>query len=486
MQKIGNIPNTRADNNGEFTDGNVAGGVPPTILPAEWFNTIQRELISILSAAGITPDSNKFDQVSKAVSKLITDGGFLKTVNNLSEIKTAGAAAVASTLENLGLTGIGIGLPNMSDIANFDWQNFVFTAGANYVTTYNTWVNPPAGITYNAGTRVSIRVIYISNIAAGPRMGLEITPDTSSAANFKVYKLLCVGAAGSRVFTFNQDWNSANPVPISGGGTGATAAAGALANLGGIGLSQLTGIVGTSRNAKMSIPSASATATFTADELIVQTALGGLQYKISGFSKTVNLATTGAGGMDTGTVPATGYVALYAIYNPASGATALLAVNATSAPAPEVYGGANMPAGYTASALVSVWGTSSGQFVVGHQIGRHVGIISNQLYSTAGSVLSYSGISLATAVPPNGKKANMQIVASQTTPNSVIQLYLASTAEGVGAIYVNTSANSSGATTTSTNSGYAVLDIIGVQTLYFKMANTVVGTYTFICGGYEI
>ncbi|CNB73114.1 hypothetical protein [Yersinia enterocolitica] len=249
---------------------------------------------------------------------------------------------------------------------------------------------------------------------------------------------------------------------------------------------QLTGIVGASRNAKMSIPAASVAATFTADELIVQTGWGGRQYKLSGFSRSINLSTTGSGGMDIGTAPATGYVALYAIYNPTSGATALLAVNATSAPAPEVYGGANMPAGYTASALISVWGTSSGQFVVGHQIGRHIGIISNQLYSTAGSVLGYSGISLATAVPPNGKKANMQIVASQTTPNSVIQLYLASTAEGVGAIYVNASANSSSATTTSTNSGYAELDIIGVQTLYFKMANAVAATYTFICGGYEI
>lgn len=58
---------------------------------------------SSFHAAGITPDSNKFDQVSKAVSKLITDGGFLKTANNLSEIKTAGAAAVAQTLLNLGL-----------------------------------------------------------------------------------------------------------------------------------------------------------------------------------------------------------------------------------------------------------------------------------------------------------------------------------------------------------------------------------------------
>lgn len=103
MQKIGDIPNSRADSNGEFTDGNVAGGVPPTILPAEWFNTLQRELMSVLSAANIDADSEKFDQVATAVSKLITDGGFLKTANNLVEIKNAGPAAVAETLLNLGL-----------------------------------------------------------------------------------------------------------------------------------------------------------------------------------------------------------------------------------------------------------------------------------------------------------------------------------------------------------------------------------------------
>ncbi|HDZ9662188.1 TPA: tail fiber protein, partial [Yersinia enterocolitica] len=96
---------------------------------------------------------------------------------------------------------------------------------------------------------------------------------------------------------------------------GPTAIAATLSNLG-LGdvahLPQLTGIVGTSRNAKMSVTAASSTATFIADELIVQTALGGLQYKLSNFSKTINLVTTGAGGMDTGAVPANGFVALYA------------------------------------------------------------------------------------------------------------------------------------------------------------------------------
>ena len=151
----------------------------------------------------------------------------LASKNAANTAKTGAEAAAAS----VNLPPLGIGLLTQTDIANFDWQNFVFMSGANYVTSYNTWVNPPAGITYNTGTRVSIRVIYIST-TNGPRMGLELTPDTGSSTNFKVYKLLCVGAAGSRVFTFNQDWNSANAVPITGGGTGATNAAGALSNLG--------------------------------------------------------------------------------------------------------------------------------------------------------------------------------------------------------------------------------------------------------------
>ncbi|CNF83385.1 hypothetical protein [Yersinia enterocolitica] len=468
-----------------FTRGNPQTGVPATALDDDYFDAVQEELAGIVEAAGLELEKTDRAQVLAAIKLLIgseTNTKYLKVASNLAEIKAAGAAAVASTLENLGLTGIGIGLPNMSDIANFDWQNFVFTAGANYVTTYNTWVNPPDGITYNAGTRVSIRVIYISNIAAGPRMGLEITPDTSSAANFKVYKLLCVGAAGSRVFTFNQDWNSANPIPISGGGTGAITASAALANLGGIGLSQLTGVVGTSRNAKMSIPSASATATFTADELIVQTALGGLQYKLSSFSKTVNLATTGAGGMDTGTVPGTGYVALYAIYNPTSGASALLAVNATSVRAPEVYGGANMPAGYTASALVSAWRVASSQFVIGFQRGRHISIPLTQLWSTATGTTTITGVSLVPAAPVNAVSIDAYLTLYQTTTSVGVELSLYSSLSGIGQLRTNASV--SGATSASISNG--VLEVIDVQTLYFNMASTAAGSYGIATVGYSI
>jgi hypothetical protein len=51
----------------------------------------------------------------------------------------------------------------------------------------------------------------------------------------------------------------------------------------------------------------------------------------------------------------------------------LLGVNATSAAAPSIYGGANMPSGYTYSALVSLWGTNaSGQLRVGYQSDRNI------------------------------------------------------------------------------------------------------------------
>ncbi|CNC79856.1 MULTISPECIES: hypothetical protein [Yersinia] len=108
---------------------------------------------------------------------------------------------------------------------------------------------------------------------------------------------------------------------------GVTAVSAALTNLGlsdVAHLPQLTGVIGTSRNAKMSVTAASATVTFTADELIVQTALGGLQYKLSSFNKAINLATVGVGGMDIGTAPVSGFVALYAIYNPTTQASACL------------------------------------------------------------------------------------------------------------------------------------------------------------------
>ncbi|CQR12248.1 putative bacteriophage tail fiber protein [Yersinia mollaretii] len=186
-----------------------------------------------LTQKGIVQLSSSITSASEilaATPKAVRDMGdkTLKVANNLSEILAAGPAAVAAALKSLTLTGMGIGLPSMTVIANFDWQNFAFTSGANYLTAYNTWLNPPAGVTYNAGTAVSITVDNISS----SQVGLTLIPLTVSNTNYRVFKVIGVGAAGSRVFTVREIPTSANPVPISGGGTGAATAAEALVNLG--------------------------------------------------------------------------------------------------------------------------------------------------------------------------------------------------------------------------------------------------------------
>jgi hypothetical protein len=58
---------TPAGATGYFTDGDAALAHQPTILPAEWLNMLQDELINILTAAGITPDKTKFNQLALAL-----------------------------------------------------------------------------------------------------------------------------------------------------------------------------------------------------------------------------------------------------------------------------------------------------------------------------------------------------------------------------------------------------------------------------------
>ncbi|CAI1574891.1 Uncharacterised protein [Serratia proteamaculans] len=72
MRKVGSTTDT-ADANGEYTNGNVAQGVPPTIINAEMLNTFQRELIGIVEDAGIALDPTDDNQVVKSIKKIIAD-----------------------------------------------------------------------------------------------------------------------------------------------------------------------------------------------------------------------------------------------------------------------------------------------------------------------------------------------------------------------------------------------------------------------------
>ncbi|MGO2334282.1 phage tail protein [Providencia sp.] len=87
MKKIGDITNT-ADKNGEFTDGNVAAGTPPTQLMGAWFNSVQREILNVLVKAGIPQSATKEDQLTAAIEKLIGSASYLPTGYSYSKVES--------------------------------------------------------------------------------------------------------------------------------------------------------------------------------------------------------------------------------------------------------------------------------------------------------------------------------------------------------------------------------------------------------------
>jgi hypothetical protein len=121
-----------------------------------------------------------------------------------------------------------------------------------------------------------------------------------------------------------------------------------------------TVVVGDTRSLTGVCNGSGVTASWTISEIIAKTALGGAAFLGSNLSLTFNGATTGSGGMDTGSVPGTvngtapGYLSIYAIYNQTTGWNTL----GTVAGSGLTYNGSAMPTGFIASTLL--WAGLSG------------------------------------------------------------------------------------------------------------------------------
>ncbi|MDU3907399.1 MAG: phage tail protein [Citrobacter portucalensis] len=71
MRKVGSTTDT-ADANGEYTNGNVANGVSPTIINAEMLNTFQRELVNLVEGLGYKLNPDDDSQILKAINGVIS------------------------------------------------------------------------------------------------------------------------------------------------------------------------------------------------------------------------------------------------------------------------------------------------------------------------------------------------------------------------------------------------------------------------------
>ncbi|WP_343577935.1 hypothetical protein [Pseudomonas sp.] len=241
---------------------------------------------------------------------------------------------------------------------------------------------------------------------------------------------------------------------------------------------QAAGIIGSSRNLRIAIGSPSTTTSMTADEVVVETFLGGIRFCLANQNKSINISTVGVGGMDTGSAPISGYVGIYLIYNPTSSTSALLGVNATASALPLIYGGANMPSGYTASALISVWPTNgSGQFVSGTQLDREISIAQTNVLNTSTVQASLTSFSAAAAVPKNAIACRGDFTIGSSSAGASATVVLSGSAVELGRV--------AAVMTSQTGGAVSVLSfpsiIISSQTLYYR-ASVSAGTLTLIVG----
>ncbi|SDI54983.1 hypothetical protein [Pseudomonas abietaniphila] len=201
-----------------------------------------------------------------------------------------------------------------------------------------------------------------------------------------------------------------------------------------------TGLAGAVRNGRMIVTAASATATYNADEVVVKSGLGGTAWLLPSFTKSINLAGVGAGGMDIGLAPVSGFVAIYAAYNPNAAPSStnpmLIAKDTSGLLAPEIYGGANMPAGYTASGLVGIYPTTAARlFKPGSITDRLVQFDVVLTLGTTTASASFVPFNVTGVVPLNAKTVNGNIGAIPSVTTQVV-MDVAGSAAGTGGEYL--------------------------------------------------
>lgn len=246
----------------------------------------------------------------------------------------------------------------------------------------------------------------------------------------------------------------------------------------GLGSSSVGGVVGDSRNSSMTTNAAS-TGTFTADVIVIGTALNGTLYELTSYSQVINLAITGAGGMDTGSPPLSGFVSLYAIYNPTSLAVSILACNVTTSTS-TIYSGTHMPSGFLASALIGIMVIAGGKFFTAKLAGRTVSIVPTAVLS--GSNVSAT-ISLAACIPP--KATSWSGYAGVLAGSSVAlagQAFISADTTGSGRVIIGSSLPAG--VSNAFFIPFSGIPIVTSQSARFDFAAAVGGAWFIYANGY--
>jgi len=228
-------------------------------------------------------------------------------------------------------------------------------------------------------------------------------------------------------------------------------------------------VVGGARNLVIKQASTT-TATVTADEVVVESGLGGFGFKIPSLNVTVNFGTNGANGLDNGSLVASSFYALYAIYNPSTATAAVLATLWSAGQS--IYSGSHMPSGYTMSALIGVMLTNgSSQLVVTTQYDREVFYQSGiSIFSGQTNVSSLTSQSIAGAVPPSGTKTVSGRLATGLVASVTNLPEVAADSTGTG-VQIGSSYSSTVTGVNNASVNFRQLPVITSQAIYWSVGN---------------
>jgi hypothetical protein len=181
---------------GWFTNGNPAGGVPATILDADFMNMLMMELINIVEAAGLVPSKTTYNQVLTAIRAL-----------SLSKVVLADTgAANAYTAVNavpLTVTTWVDGVTQQIRIAHANTGASTYAPdGLSVIPIYGLELQPLQGGELLAGSIASLKRETITGVNGGNPIcvltecaggALQIPPSTQSGHAVNQSQVVGVG-----------------------------------------------------------------------------------------------------------------------------------------------------------------------------------------------------------------------------------------------------------------------------------------------------
>lgn len=381
--------------NDPYVDANPATGVEGSPVPAAAIEHHQREIVNVITSAGLTPDAGDLTQLRQAIQKMITGSPVIIEPAVFAPAVVTGNAVYWDAANSRFDQALADGTAKQNAVGFADVANgavYAFGPAALF-----------AGLTPGP--------YYLSGATAG-----AITTAAPSA------NVLFVGIAKSATEMFVD-------IDVEGGITQAQADAR---------YAGLAAVPGTTKGlvcqTNAATPASKVDA--SASELVVKNG-DGQAVLLSAVSVTADIAVAGANGLDTGAEAANTWYYLWVIHNGAT-AAALLSLSATAP---------TMPAGYTHKALVSaVRNDGSSNFLVFLQKGNVWQYGAKQTVLSGGTATALTAVSLAAAVAPSVAISALLLLH---------KLSPAATGESVGRVYPSSASTAAELTALAYSGGSA-------------------------------